>query len=81
MEKYLCWYAYEEPYVPHDTMVERMVGSTFNARNVHKVINDNSNLYRNMVLNVMEMNQSHVGQCPIVDEEPNVDATRFFLIF
>jgi hypothetical protein len=26
-----------------------MVGSTFSARNVHKVINDNSNLYRNMV--------------------------------
>jgi hypothetical protein len=25
MEKYMCWYAHEEPYVPHDTMVERMI--------------------------------------------------------
>jgi hypothetical protein len=56
MEKYLCWYAHEEPYVPHDTMVERMVGSTFSARNVHGVVNDNSNLYRNMIINVIGMN-------------------------
>jgi hypothetical protein len=30
---------------------------------------------------VIRMNQSHVGQCPIIDEEPNADATRFFLSF
>jgi len=24
MEKYMCWYAYRQPYVPHDTMVEMM---------------------------------------------------------
>jgi hypothetical protein len=31
-----------------------------------------------MVMDAMRMNQSHVGQCSIVDEEPNADATRFF---
>jgi hypothetical protein len=31
-KKYLCWYADEELYVPYDTMVERMVGSTSSAR-------------------------------------------------
>jgi hypothetical protein len=24
MRKYLCWFAYEEPYFPYETMVERM---------------------------------------------------------
>jgi len=25
----------------------------------------------------MRINQGHVGQCPIVDKEPNADVTRF----
>ena len=55
-----------------------MVGSTFSASNVHRGIDDNSNPYRNMVINAMRMNQGYVGQCPIIDEEPNANATRFF---
>jgi hypothetical protein len=31
-----------------------------------------------MVINAIRMNQGHVGQYPIIDEELNVDATRFF---
>jgi hypothetical protein len=58
-----------------------MVGSTSSASNVHGVVEDNSNPYKNMIMDVMRMNQSHVGQCSIIDEEPNVDATKFFLIF
>jgi hypothetical protein len=26
IEKYMCWYAHGEPYIPHETMIERMVG-------------------------------------------------------
>ena len=26
MKQYLCWYAHVEPYVPYETMVERMTG-------------------------------------------------------
>jgi hypothetical protein len=59
-------------------MIERVIGSTSNASNVHEVVNDNSNPYRNMVMDAMRMNQSNVGQYPIVKEEPNTDATRFF---
>jgi hypothetical protein len=59
-------------------MVERMVGSTSSASNVHRVVDDNSNLYRNMVMDGIRMNQGHAGQCPILDEENNVDAARFF---
>jgi hypothetical protein len=59
-------------------MVERMIGSTSSASNVHGVVEDNSNPYRNMIMNAMRMNQSHVGQYSIIDEEPNVDATKFF---
>jgi hypothetical protein len=29
----------------------------------------------------MRMNQSHVNQYPIVDEEPNANTARFFFIF
>jgi len=46
MEEYLCWYAHGESFVPHETMVERMVGSTSSANNVHGVETDNSNPYR-----------------------------------
>jgi hypothetical protein len=74
MKKYLCWYAHEEPYVPHDTMVERMIGSTFNANNIHGIVHNNTTCYKNMVMDAMRMNQDHVGQFPVVDEEPNADA-------
>jgi len=53
MEKYLCWFAYGEPYVPYETMVERIVGSTFSSRNVYGVADDNNNPYRNMIMDVM----------------------------
>jgi hypothetical protein len=59
-------------------MGERVVGSTSSASNVHGVANDNSNPYRNMVMDAMRMNQGNVSQCPIVEEEPNADAIRFF---
>ena len=78
MEEYLCWYAHGEPFVPHETVVERMFGSTSSASNMHGVVNDNSNPYRTMVMDGMRMNQGYVGQCPIIDEEPNVDAAKFF---
>jgi hypothetical protein len=29
-----------------------------------------------MIIDAMRMNQDHADQCPIIDEEPNVDATR-----
>jgi hypothetical protein len=59
-------------------MGERVVGSTSSASNVHGVANDNSNPYRNMVMDAMRMNQGNVSQCSIVEEEPNADAIRFF---
>jgi len=56
MEDYVCWYAHGELFVRNKSMVERMVGSTSNASNVHGVVNDNSNPYRNMVMDAMRMN-------------------------
>ena len=56
MKKYLCWFAHREPYVPYDTMVEMMVGSTSSFSNVYKVIDDNNNHYRSMIMNTMIMN-------------------------
>jgi hypothetical protein len=59
-------------------MEETVVGSTSSASNVHEAANDNTNPYRNMVIDAMRMNQGNVSQCPIVEEEPNADAARFF---
>jgi hypothetical protein len=78
MENYRCWYAHGEVFVSKKRMGERVVGSTSSASNMHEVANDNTNPYRNMVMDAMRMNQANVSQCPIVEEEPNVDATRFF---
>jgi hypothetical protein len=56
MEQYLCWHAHGEQYVPHETMVKRMIESTSSASNVHRVVDDNSNPYKNMVMDAMRMN-------------------------
>jgi len=61
MEKYMCWYAHGEPFVPHEIMVERMVETTSSASNVHGVVDDNSNFYRTMIMDAMRMNQGHAG--------------------
>jgi len=61
------------------SMGERVVGSTSSASNMHGVANDNSNPYRNMVMDAMRMNQGNVSQYAIVEEKPNADVARFFL--
>jgi hypothetical protein len=78
VEEYLCWYAHKESFVPHETMVERMIGSTFRASIVYGVVNENNNPYMTIVMDAMRMNQDHASQCTIVDEKPNADAKRFF---
>jgi len=78
MEDYLCWYAHGELFVSNESMVERVVGSTFSASNMHEVGNDNSNPYRNIVMDAMRRSEGNVNECPIIEEEPNADATRFF---
>jgi hypothetical protein len=47
---------------------------------MHKVGNENSNPYRNivMVMDALRMSEGNVSECPIVEEEPNADASRFF---
>jgi hypothetical protein len=47
-----------------------MVGSTSNSSNMHGFVDDNSNHNRNMVIDMMRINQGHVGQYLILDEEP-----------
>jgi hypothetical protein len=61
MEKYLYWYEHREPYVSQDIMVKWMVESTSSVSNMHRIVNDNSNPYRNMVMDAMRMNQGHAG--------------------
>jgi hypothetical protein len=57
MEDYLCWYAHGELFVPNESMVEKVVGSTSSASNMHEVGNDNSNTYMNMVMDAMRMSE------------------------
>jgi len=55
-----------------------VVGSTSSASNMHEVGNENSNPYRNMVMDAMRMSEGNVRECPIVEEEPNANVARFF---
>ena len=77
MEDYQCWYAHGEVFVSNRRMRETVVGSTSSASNVHEVANDNTNPYRNMVMDAMRMNQGNISQCPIIEEEPNMMITFF----
>jgi len=56
VEDYPCWYAHGELFVPNEIMVERVVRSISSASNVHEVVNDNGNPYKNMVMDAMRMN-------------------------
>jgi len=78
MEKYLCWCAQGEPYAIYEIMIERMVDLNSSFSKLHEVVDDNSNPYRSMVMDVMIMNQGCGSECSSIDEEPNVDAIRFF---
>jgi hypothetical protein len=60
-------------------MLERIVGSIFSSGNIHEV-DDNSNYYRNMMTDGMRINYCYSGKGSCVNEEPNVDATRFFFL-
>jgi len=68
MENYRCWYAHGEVFVRKNRMGERVVGSTSSAKNMQEAANDNTNPYRNMVMDAMRMNQGNASQCPIVEE-------------
>ncbi|KAL3583085.1 hypothetical protein D5086_017417 [Populus alba] len=57
VEDYKCWYAHGEVFVSNRRMGETVVGSTSSASNVHEAENDNTNPYRNMVMDAMRMNQ------------------------
>jgi hypothetical protein len=54
MKKYMCWFTNREPNVPHEIMIEKMIGSTSSSSNVHKIIDDNNNSYKNMVMDAMK---------------------------
>ena len=57
---------------------DRMIKSTSSASNKYGVVDDNSNPYKDMIMNVMKMNQDYVGQYSIIYEELNEDTTKFF---
>jgi hypothetical protein len=78
LKKYICWYAHGEPYVPDETRVEKMVGSTSSFSNMHEGIDDNNNCYRSMIMDVIRINYSYASECSIVNEEPNAYITSFF---
>jgi hypothetical protein len=81
VEKYLCWFAYREPYIPHVTMLEKIIYSTFSSSNIHEFVDDYSNPYRSIVMDAIKIKHGYSSKnsrnIPL-NEEPNVDATRFF---
>jgi hypothetical protein len=55
--------------------------STSSSNNLHEVVDDNSNPYRNMVMDMIGMNQGHADHCSIVDKELSANTTRFFYFY
>jgi len=73
----LCWFSYREPYVLYKTMLERIVSSS--SSNIkQEVVDDNSNCYRSIVMDEMWINHGYSCKYSHVDEEPNINTTRFF---
>jgi hypothetical protein len=80
VEKYLYWFVYEEPYIPNKSMLQMMIGSTSNSSYTYEVVDDNNNSYRSLVMDARRINQDYLGEGSHsihLDEEQNVDATRF----
>jgi hypothetical protein len=50
IEKYLCWFSYEELYVSYKTMLEKIVSSISSFIDLYEVVDNNSNYYRSMVI-------------------------------
>jgi hypothetical protein len=61
VKRYLCWFTHKESYVPHETIIERMIGSTSSSSNMHEIIYSNSNPYRTLVIDTMKMNQGYAS--------------------
>jgi len=62
VEKYLCWFAHEKPYVPYKIILERIVSSTSSSNNIHEVVNDNNNRYKSMVMDAMRINCGYLSE-------------------
>ena len=60
-ENYQCWYAHGEIFISKKRMREKVDGSISSASNVHETTNDNTNPYRNIVMDAMRMNQNNVS--------------------
>jgi hypothetical protein len=61
-------------------MIKIIVGSTSSSSNMQGAVNNNRNRYKSIIMDAMRMNQGYVGKCSIVDEELNIDVTKFLKI-
>jgi hypothetical protein len=50
VEKYLCWFVYEEPYIPNKSMLQMIIGSTSSSSYTYEVVDDNNNSYKSLVM-------------------------------
>ena len=76
----MCLFALGEFYVPNNTILERIVGTTSSCNNIYEVLDDNSNHYISIMMDVMRMNHDYSGEDLSVDEKPNMYAGRLFKI-
>ena len=49
-------------------MVEMMIRSTSNSSDMHGVVDDNHNPYRNMIIDAKRMNHGYINKYLIIDE-------------
>ena len=54
-----------------------IIRSTSSFSNMQGAVDNNRNRYKSMIMVAMRINQGYTGKCSIVDEELNIDVTRF----
>jgi len=62
-------------------MLERMIGLTYSSSNIYKFVDNNNNLYRSMMMDVMWMNHDYSSEGSyniLLDEESNINVAKFF---
>jgi hypothetical protein len=62
IEKYLYWFAHGESYVPYKTILEMIIGLISSSSNIHGFMDDNSNPYKIIMINITGMTRGYLGE-------------------
>jgi hypothetical protein len=70
----IYWFAHGEFYVPYKTILEMIVGLISSSSNIYGFMDDNSNPYKIIMINITGKNQGYLGEgsCNILLDKDSV---------